>query len=263
MKKTLIALAVAASAVVSGSAMAAWTANGTGGNFEVGGTLTPVEKMTPWEVKVGGATVLNSNIQKGQSAIDIPVEKAIPILGIRVADSSKKAFNGGGGITPNIDFRGAVDLAAFSKGTTSLRLNVKNSSDQEIGTLTTQFSAGAEYARYNEKTKKGEKYNLYQKSSGELFFGGLGKNADSIPSNAWSLAKALDPEFVANYNDFGVTTVSPSFYGDVLNPTFKYNAFYGAGIEKGKTIKVTLSAPVNGADAIAWKASWPITVTYQ
>ncbi|HEI3186174.1 TPA: hypothetical protein SI321_005057, partial [Escherichia coli] len=52
MKKTLIALAVAASAAVSGSAMA-WTANGTGGSVELGGTLNPVEKVTPWEVKVG------------------------------------------------------------------------------------------------------------------------------------------------------------------------------------------------------------------
>ncbi|ENK8257946.1 hypothetical protein AB4C84_004676, partial [Escherichia coli] len=47
MKKTLIALAVAASAAVSGSAMA-WTANGTGGSVDLGGTLTPVTKATPW-----------------------------------------------------------------------------------------------------------------------------------------------------------------------------------------------------------------------
>lgn len=37
MKKTLIALAVAASAVVSGSAMA-WTGGGNGGSLELGGT---------------------------------------------------------------------------------------------------------------------------------------------------------------------------------------------------------------------------------
>ena len=54
MKKTLIALAVAASAAVSGSAMA-WTANGTGGSVDMGGTLIPEGKVTPWEVKVGDA----------------------------------------------------------------------------------------------------------------------------------------------------------------------------------------------------------------
>ena len=71
MKKTLIALAVAASAVVSGSAMAAgWEQNGTGGSVDLGGTLTPVEKATPWEVKVGDAvTGLDGQIQKGDVAL--------------------------------------------------------------------------------------------------------------------------------------------------------------------------------------------------
>ncbi|EJN2318881.1 hypothetical protein NPL52_004738, partial [Escherichia coli] len=78
MKKTLIALAVAASAAVSGSAMA-WTANGTGGSVDLGGTLTPVEKVTPWEVKVGDAvTGLDAQIQKGQKVVDVAVNKAIP-----------------------------------------------------------------------------------------------------------------------------------------------------------------------------------------
>ncbi|EGJ4498914.1 hypothetical protein INB87_004741, partial [Escherichia coli] len=69
MKKTLIALAVAASAAVSGSAMA-WTANGTGNSVELGGTLTPVEKVSPWEVKTGDAvTGLDAPIQKGQKIV--------------------------------------------------------------------------------------------------------------------------------------------------------------------------------------------------
>ncbi|HCN8216144.1 TPA: hypothetical protein N6448_004795, partial [Escherichia coli] len=73
MKKTLIALAVAASAVVSGSAMA-WTANGDGGSVDLGGTLTPTDVMTPWEVKVGAAVNdLNAAIRKGDTKVDIPV----------------------------------------------------------------------------------------------------------------------------------------------------------------------------------------------
>lgn len=52
MKKTLIVLAVTASVMTSGSAMA-WTLNGSGGSVELGGTLTPAEKVTLWEVKTG------------------------------------------------------------------------------------------------------------------------------------------------------------------------------------------------------------------
>ncbi|MWN89069.1 hypothetical protein GQN24_29560, partial [Escherichia coli] len=98
MKKTLIALAVAASAAVSGSAMA-WTANGTGGSVDLGGTLTPVNVITPWEVKVGAAVNgLDASIRKGDTGADIPVKKAISVLGIRTIKSA--VFTGQQGISP-------------------------------------------------------------------------------------------------------------------------------------------------------------------
>ncbi|ENM7303529.1 hypothetical protein AB8N91_004958, partial [Escherichia coli] len=76
MKKTLIALAVATSAVVSGSAMA-WTAGGNGGSVEIGGTLTPETVVLPWEVKTGSNIAdLNAKIKKGQSEVDIVASKA-------------------------------------------------------------------------------------------------------------------------------------------------------------------------------------------
>ncbi|ECB6686849.1 hypothetical protein E0V17_24080, partial [Salmonella enterica subsp. enterica serovar Poona] len=83
MKKTLIALAVAASAVVSGSAMA-WTVNGGGGSVEIGGSLTPVTKSTPWETAVGAAvTNLNGQVQKNDTKLEISVPNTLPILAIR------------------------------------------------------------------------------------------------------------------------------------------------------------------------------------
>ncbi|HED5924329.1 TPA: hypothetical protein R5T20_005366 [Escherichia coli] len=262
MKKTLIALAVAASAAVSGSAMA-WTANGTGGSVDLGGTLTPADVITPWEVKVGAAVNgLDADIRKGDTKVDIPVKNAIPVLGIRVADATWKAFWGQPGITPNIDYHGAINVNDFSRGEVPLTLDVKNTQDQKIGSLTVNLSAGAEYARYNPRTAKGEKYMLYQNSEGELFFGGLGTNSDAISSNAWGLAKSLDPEFVANYNDFGVSHASNPYYGDVVNTALNYSAFYASGVEQGKTIKITLEQPA-ASDAIAWKASLPVTVSYQ
>lgn len=264
MKKTLIALAVAASAVVSGSAMAAgWEQNGTGGFVSLGGTLTPADVITPWEVKVGAAVNgLDADIRKGDTKVDIPVKNAIPVLGIRVADATWKAFWGQPGITPNIDYHGAINVNDFSRGEVPLTLDVKNTQDQKIGSLTVNLSAGAEYARYNPSTDQGEKYMLYQNGEGELFFGGLGTNSDAISSNAWGLANSLDPEFVANYNDFGVSQASNPFYGDVGNTALNYSAFYASGVEQGKTIKITLEQPA-ASDAIAWKASLPVTVSYQ
>ncbi|HDP9994811.1 TPA: fimbrial protein, partial [Escherichia coli] len=186
MKKTLIALAVAASAVVSGSAMA-WTANGDGGSVDLGGTLTPTDVMTPWEVKVGAAVNdLNAAIRKGDTKVDIPVNKAIPVLGIRVADTTWKAFWGKPGIAPNIDYHGAINVNDFSHGEVPLTLDVKNTQDQKIGSLTVNLSAGAEYARYNPSTDQGEKYVLYQNSKGELFFGGLGTNSDAVAPYSWT-----------------------------------------------------------------------------
>lgn len=264
MKKTLIALAVAASAVVSGSAMAAdWEQNGTGGFVSLGGTLTPADVITPWEVKVGAAVNgLDADIRKGDTKINIPVKNAIPVLGIRVADTTWKAFWGQPGIVPNIDYHGAINVNDFSRGEVPLTLDVKNTQDQKIGSLTVNLSAGAEYARYNPSTDQGEKYMLYQNGEGELFFGGLGTNSDAISSNAWGLANSLDPEFVANYNDFGVSQASNPFYGDVGNTALNYSAFYASGVEQGKTIKITLEQPA-ASDAIAWKASLPVTVSYQ
>ncbi|HAV8437089.1 TPA: fimbrial protein [Escherichia coli] len=262
MKKTLIALAVAASAAVSGSAMA-WTANGQGGSVNLGGTLTPADVITPWEVKVGAAVNdLDADIRKGDTTVDIPVKNAIPVLGIRVADATWKAFWGQPGITPSIDYHGAINVNDFSRGEVPMTLDVKNAQDQKIGSLTVNLSAGAEYARYNPSTDQGEKYVLYQNGKGELFFGGLGTNRDAVSPYSWTLANSLDPEFVANYNDFGVSQLSNPYYGDVGNTELNYSAFYASGVEQGKTIKITLEQPA-ASDAIAWKASLPITVSYQ
>lgn len=74
MKKTLIALTVAVSAVASGSAMASdWVPDGSGDPVELGGgTLAPAAKVIPWEVEVGDAvTGLDAPIQKGQQNVSI------------------------------------------------------------------------------------------------------------------------------------------------------------------------------------------------
>lgn len=92
MRRSLVALAVAAASVISGSAMA-WTANGTGGSVDLSGTLIPQGLVTPWEVKTGTAvTGLDADIEKGQRIVDVAVDNAIPVLGIRTV--SQAPFQG-------------------------------------------------------------------------------------------------------------------------------------------------------------------------
>ncbi|HEC8710300.1 TPA: fimbrial protein [Salmonella enterica subsp. enterica serovar Poona] len=257
MKKTLIALAVAASAVVSGSAMA-WTANGTGGDVELGGTLTPVTKVTPWEVQVGAAvTGLNADIQKGQRAVDIVANKAIPVLGIRTI--SNTPFQGKAGISPQIDYGKAVDVNAFADGRAPLTLQVKDNQNVVIGTLTAKLGASA---LISIKSNTWSGYNhAYAGAAGHGFFGGLPKTKGATPDK--NIAYNVMPEVAEKFTKQGTsaTTVGPATAFNNTNAT--YSAYYAAGIEKGQSIKIALDTPAQGDAAIAWTASMPVIVTYQ
>lgn len=144
MKKTLIALAVAASAVVSGSAMA-WTGGGNGGSLELGGTLAPQDKYIPWETSVGAAVSdLNAQIIKGEKAVSISHTSAIPVLGIR---NVANGFTGLPLIDPQIDYKGAVDASQFmtdGKGQVYLNATVNDDKGNKIGTLKTVLRVAAQ-----------------------------------------------------------------------------------------------------------------------
>ncbi|EDS4118871.1 hypothetical protein IW82_005098, partial [Salmonella enterica subsp. enterica serovar Braenderup] len=243
MKKTLIALAVAASAVVSGSAMA-WTANGTGGtNVELGGTLTPVAKVTPWAVKVGsGATNLNADITKGQQNVDVEVKKAIPVLGIRT--QTQKVFLGQPGVSPQIDFKGAINVADFKDSVAKLNLEVTDSTGaKKIGTLSAPLLAGAEY-NYDGIGKRDGRAVMYASKSGMAFFGGLPTSKAGSLSNPYARVAAIDSEFVQNYiGRFDWSNINGGFEEwDFTDSNYDYSAFYGSGIEAGAKIQIKLDA---------------------
>lgn len=265
MKKTLIALAVAASAAVSGSAMA-WTANGTGGSVDLGGTLTPVEKVTPWEVKVGAAVNnLNTGIMKGQRVVSIALDEAIPVLGIR--NIVANGFMGEvGHMLPQISYGTAVDVDGFSGGVTTLTLDAFNKAGDKLGTMVAPFSAAA-LVNWT-IVSSGESGSLRAAASqdGTSFFGGVGKTAAAVPSsvdNSYALISSLDGDYVAKF-DIGKTKESRVTLGEKFeDSTVKYRAIYGAGIEQGKTIKLTFDTPAQGDTEIVWNASLPVTVSYQ
>ncbi|WP_105269455.1 hypothetical protein [Escherichia sp. MOD1-EC6163] len=256
MKKTLIALAVAASAAVSGSAMA-WTANGTGGSVDLGGTLTPVEKVTPWEVKTGDAvTGLNAQIQKDQKVVDIAVNKVIPVLGIRTV---KSTFKGQPGITPNIDYHNAINTSKFSNNATSLTLDVNDANGQKIGKLVTTLTAMGRLSRTGI-----DDFNmtLYAGVTGHAFFGGVPVNGAGVNDSNLSLVDSVFPGVGDKFTGQSIEYKGIG-HAYVDNASGRYSAYYGSGIEQGKTIKITLDQAATGDAPIQWKASLPVTVSYQ
>ncbi|ECT9924413.1 hypothetical protein CT407_21050 [Salmonella enterica] len=261
MKKTLIALAVAASAVVSGSAMAAdWEHNGTGGSVDLSGTLTPEDIVTPWEVKVGDAVSgLDAYIRKGDTNVNVPVENAIPVLGIRT--QTAEAFQGQAGISPQIDYHGVVDFSQNEWGNAPVTLEVFDNSSNKIGSLQTILTTAAVYSWKNgDDLKYG---GMAAKGSGNGFFGGLGDFSSALGyPEAVAELNNLSNEFLEKYTKQGAETESGSTtnFSDV---NYTYSAAYGSGIKKGRVLKITLDQAVTGDDSIQWKASLPVTVSYQ
>lgn len=254
MKKTLIALAVAASAAVSGSAMA-WTANGTGGSVDLGGTLTPADVITPWEVKVGAAVNgLDADIRKGDTKVDIPVKKTIPVLGIRTVKA--EAFAGGPGLSPQISYGNAINVDAFKASVAPLTLEVKGANGAKIGSLTTDMFT---QARTSMMGGWNGKFWNYASQAGQGFWGGVPKSADKV--STVDRVDELMPEAGENYVNQSAPEAGVD-YTTFSGQRSTHNAYYFSVVESGKSIKITLDQPA-GADEIVWKASLPVTVSYQ
>ncbi|HCN9589565.1 TPA: fimbrial protein [Escherichia coli] len=254
MKKTLIALAVAASAAVSGSAMA-WTPNGTGSSVNLGGTLKPTEVMTPWEVKVGAAANgLDAQIKKGDTKVDVLVKNTIPVLGIRTVKA--EAFAGGKDMSPQISYGNALDVDAFNASVAPLTLEVKGVDGAKIGSLTTDMFAQARTSMMG--GWEGKFWN-YASQAGHGFFGGLPKSADNV--STVDRVDELMPEAGANYVNQSAPDAGVDF-STFSGPDSTHSAYYFSVVEGGKSIKITLDNPA-GADDIVWKASLPVTVSYQ
>ncbi|HFW1339132.1 TPA: fimbrial protein [Salmonella enterica subsp. enterica serovar Virchow] len=264
MKKTVIAAALA-STVFSGAAMA-WTAGGTGGNIEIGGNIQVTPYTTPWEVEVGApANTLNANITKGTSVVMIPVTTAIPVLGIRTKTGD--SFHGVDGINPQISYNGAVQIDTFNQGVAAMSLPVVDADNPttEIGALETQFAAAAVSSWWASDTDKNQ-YSTFSDTAGQAFWGGVGKTAASVvPSaNVLGMMNSLNAQYSANYTSQTVTgfAAPAAMKFSTADALKSFSAAYGAGIQAGTTIKLTLTNPAAN-DLIKWKASLPVTVSYQ
>ncbi|EFB7641922.1 hypothetical protein E4I92_09785 [Escherichia coli] len=261
MKKTLIALAVAVSSAVSGSAMA-WTAGGTGGSFEMGGTLTQEELHSPWEAQVGAAvTSLDAKVKQGATSAEINVGRAIPILGIRTV--SPQSFRGEPGLAPTISYGDALHLGEFQQSSAPLLLDVKDGGDVKIGTVNAPvFAAGVFSSRTENMLPPDVKEaSVFADVSGEGFFGGVPQKADDAVADPTATMRQIWEDAGKNFSAQGAKKFGlPSVFK--LDGKRTYSGYYVSGIESGKTLKFTFDKPLSGTE-IHWKASLPITVSYQ
>ncbi|MHA6370194.1 F4 family fimbrial subunit [Escherichia coli] len=255
MKKTMIALAFGA-ITASGSAMA-WVEGGSGGSVDLGGTITPDTTITsPWEVKVGSAlTGLDAQISAGATSASVTVPGDSLVLGVRSKDGW---FTGAPGIAPQLNYHGAVS-GTYSRGVTDLTLDVKDANtDQTIGSLTTKLTAAAMGSTQNASASG--YYMMGANNAGDAFFGGLGGTSVSqVYGDPQGLAARVDSTVTENFETAGSQTgIYPSTFAAT---DAQYNAFYISALETANAINIQLNNPVTSD--VSWKASLPVTVTYQ
>ncbi|EDM9042609.1 hypothetical protein CXI67_24760 [Salmonella enterica subsp. enterica serovar Typhimurium] len=228
----------------------------------MGGTLTPADVVTPWEVKTGDAVSnLNGHIKKGQKTANITVNNVIPVLGIRT--QTNQPFQGAEGISPQINFNGAIDPSHFEAGKAVLTLDVQDNDSNKIGSLETKVTAGG-LLSWSNNADKAEYFSLASiNKPGEVFNGGLATNYDGAldTEQVKSLSPVIFPGSMDNFTEQGGKHIG-KYFSKVNDVNVTYSAFYASGIEQGSKINITLEQPA-GADEIAWKASLPVTVSYQ
>ena len=267
MKKTLIALAVAASATVSGSSIAAngeWNSGDLSGNVDFGGIITPAD-ANPWEAKIG-TSVENMNVSLVGKTEDIkvPINKMISVLSIRTKLNT--AFHGGAGLTPQIkygDDNAFVDFSKAVSGVATLKMNVLDSnSNEKLGVLSVPMQTIAGASWFKESTQKGSAKSLAASNVGMAFFGGVPTATENAIKGSLmvSTASAIDSSAVTNFDLQNQTPYVQAGEDAFTNPDVTYSGFYVSGIISGAEGNITLDKELSSA--VSWKASLPIIVSY-
>ncbi|BED38144.1 hypothetical protein [Escherichia coli] len=265
MKKTLVALAVAASAVLSGSAAAGWDIGGKGGTVNFGGTLGHEETVdSPWSVYVGDGVSDLNDMQSSDSGKTFmqSVSKPVPVLGLKHAPGAY-TFKGGVGLSPQINYGGAIDTSRVNKGQFALELDVKNGEGHNVGKMYSVLFASAEAVSVEDGYIGPDKQHigLYAERAGQGFFGGLPTEAGQAKNDQASV-ESLFPGMLDGFWGQGEV---PKAMGstDFADSSLLYSAYYAAGIKSGESISVVLDNPIRSGEQLKWTASMPITVSYQ
>ncbi|HHI3000363.1 fimbrial protein [Escherichia coli] len=280
MKKTLIALAVAASAV-SGMAHA-WTNGDFNGTIDIGGSIDATNYRQKWEWEVGtglnGFSNTLSELTENNTKLTITVTGNKPILLGRTKEAFSAAVEGVGAI-PQIaftDYKGTSVVlknpdGEINKGLAYFVLPMKNAGGTEVGSL----RVNASYAGVAADSEAMAFASLWATDKNHIFNGGMGKNVSGAEFNKGADAAALTALFgslseselldqirqvdpsVGSFSDYG-STVSANMV--TTDRSKVISAAYALGIANGQTIEATFNQAVTASTQ--WSAPLNVAVTY-
>ena len=279
MKKTLIALAVAASAAVSGSAMAAlgaFSAGNTNASVSISGVITKAGTSNPWVWAVGQPydKFKHSTIDLSEEAtkLTITAGENMSLLVGKV----NNAFSGGTGLTPKIqftDYNGKVTpswTGSNAKG--SMQLAVRDDQQQEIGTMTMNIKAVAPL--YYASTTSSSISGMIQSGATDYAFagavGGYGKygtksEIDEVLTAFGAPATQVIMNQIKKFPGMeGISDHTDSYLNSNYTAlTYNNNIYAGAyalGVPVGDKITIKFNKAII-ADT-KWQTQLNMTVTY-
>lgn len=271
MKKTLIALAVAASAAVSGSAMA-WSNGDFNGSVDIGGTVTP-PPISPWQWKMGAPiTGLDTSWDKlsvsNEATFNINTAKPL------VMGKLETPTIGGPNLAPQVtwqDAKGRKMTPVFDNTGNGSRVSLNaavmdKAGNNELGSAVLHIHAYGLVAKSNTADNAGLNYQpIRSPNVGDVGYGMLsGEMAGVLQSADQTLAaiNALATEEIftqamkqgANPKDQAVSTT-------LTSPAQKNTAALVAGFESGDSVVVTFNQ--RPTSTTEWKIPVGVTVVHQ
>ncbi|HAR9363753.1 TPA: fimbrial protein [Salmonella enterica subsp. enterica serovar Waycross] len=276
MKKTLIALAVAASAAVSGSAMA-WTQGGVNGSVDISGTITADTYSDKWEWMVGsGLSFQNTtkDMAEGNKILTITQEQPAPILLGRTTEAFSASMVGVGAI-PLISFSDyagkPVNLQSADEAAKGyFDLPMKDAEEHELGRVKVNVTVAGLLTQGDASSGLVNLYSVESSDNSNIYYGGLVSSVVGRGSEASTIT--------AKFGNYGhnellrqVQGVLPNCNkGQVNYYTLKTDmvqknnnvlaSSYSLGIDQGQTIEATFDAPV--VKTTQWAAPLNVAVTY-
>lgn len=279
MKKKLIAIAVATAAVMSGvvNADSGWQTSATGGQINIGGTITYDNIYDDlWQWKLGDAINLSNTsteMTNDNKTLTVTMDTRKPLL-----VGKSEAFKlpaAGMGASPTITFTDAdnkkVELVTPGTAKNSeavLTLPIKDQDQSTIGSLTLNVEArGAYYSYAADNPGIAAPRTMYAPNPGNIFYGGLpsinGNKGDNTAiiiagDGGWSISEMkskFDAYTNTSYN-WGAMYGLASSNGTAWAAVYSYSMAIGAG----QKLVAEFNSPVTRTTQ--WSAPLNIAITY-
>ena len=281
MKKTLIALAVAASAVVSGSAMA-WTSGEFDNTVNIGGSVTVGDNFSQKWAWQAGTTLskFNSNTKEmtddGKKLVITADQDAAILVG--KTNEAFMATDVASSAIPQIAFsdyqKGKVTPVftnAGNTGTGYLEIPVVDDQSSPIGQAKVNMTVAGVRMIADAARQRGIVGSVIAENSDNIFFGGVptegagiithGNIATSFIQSMGGLSAAEMLAQLAKV-DPTITQIAASTFVQKSNMTGSVTAAtYAMGIKSGQALELTFTNPVT--QTTEWKAPLNVSVTYQ